>query len=69
MREKWPIRHIAHTAYEAMARAYAVSEDYDSAKDYLNRAREALAKLKLDAEDQKVYSDQIRETEQIIKSP
>jgi len=65
--EKNSLSDVLHTAYEAIARAYAISKDYGRAKDYLNRAREQLTKLKLDKEDRKAYSDQIRETEQMLR--
>jgi tetratricopeptide (TPR) repeat protein len=66
--EKNSLSEVLHTAYEAIARAYAVSKDYGRAKDYLNQAREQLAKLQLDEEERKIYSDQIRETEQMIRA-
>jgi tetratricopeptide (TPR) repeat protein len=66
--EKNSLSEVLHTAYEAIARAYAVSKDYERAKDYLNRAREQLAKLQLDEEERKIYSDQIHETEQMIRA-
>ena len=49
-----------------MARAYAVGKEYDVARGYINRARDQLAKSNVDEEDRKIYSDQIRETEQLI---
>jgi hypothetical protein len=49
-----------------MAHAYAVGKEYDTARDYIKRARDQLAKTKLDAEDRKIYSDQINETEKLI---
>jgi hypothetical protein len=61
------IADVIHTANEAVARAYAVAKDYDKAREYLDRARQQLRKLKLDSEDRKIYSDQIRETERLIK--
>jgi tetratricopeptide (TPR) repeat protein len=55
------------TGYEGMARAHAVAKDYPSAKDYVKKAREQLKKTTgLDDEDRKIYSDQIRETEELI---
>jgi tetratricopeptide (TPR) repeat protein len=65
--EKNDLSEVLHTAYEAVARAYAVSKNYPLAKDYLTRAREHLAKLKLDEEDRKIYADQIHETELMIR--
>ena len=49
-----------------MARAYAVAKDYDSARNYITKAREQLANSIVDDEDRKTYSDQIRETEEMI---
>ncbi len=57
---------ILCTGYEAMARACAVAEDYEAARDYVRKAREQLAKSTVDDEDRKIYSDQIRETEKLI---
>ena len=57
---------ILCTGYEAMARAYAVAEDYESARDYIRKAQEQLAKSTVDEEDRKIFSDQIRETEKLI---
>jgi tetratricopeptide (TPR) repeat protein len=65
--QKNDLANILHTAYEAMARAYAVADDHKSAKEYLKRAREQLDKLTLDDEDRKVYLDQIRETEELTE--
>jgi tetratricopeptide (TPR) repeat protein len=61
------LSEVLHSAYEAMARAYALSKDYQPAKDYLNKAREQLAKITPDEEDRKIYLEQISETEQLIK--
>lgn len=58
---------ILHTGYEGMAHAYAIAKDNQSARDYVSKAREQLDKAAgLSAEDKKVYSDQIRETEELI---
>jgi hypothetical protein len=57
---------ILSTGYEGMARACAIAKDYESAGNYITKAREQLAKLTLDEEDRKIYSDQIRETEELI---
>ena len=58
---------ILHTGYEGMALAYAIAKDIQSSRDYINKAREQLNKATgLDAEDKKIYSDQIRETEESI---
>jgi tetratricopeptide (TPR) repeat protein len=57
---------ILCTGYEGMARAFAIAKDYESARNYILKAREQLANSILDDEDRKIYSDQIRETEELI---
>ncbi len=64
--EKNSLSDILCTGYEAMARAHAVAKEYDAARGYIQRARDALAKSSVDEEDRKIYSDQIQETEQLI---
>jgi len=54
------------SGYEGMARAFAIAKDFESARNYVKKAREQLAKMTLDEEDRKIYSDQIRETEELI---
>jgi tetratricopeptide (TPR) repeat protein len=62
------LSEILHTGYEGMARAYAVAKNYESAKENIKKALEQLSKApELDAEDKKIYSDQIRETQELIK--
>jgi len=65
--KKNSLTEVVHTANEAVARAYAVAKDYEKAREYLDRARRQLQKLSLDSEDRRIYSDQIRETERLIK--
>jgi tetratricopeptide (TPR) repeat protein len=56
------------SAYEGMARAYAVAKEKRSAMEYIKKAREALDKATgMGAEDKKIYSDQIVETEALLK--
>ena len=57
---------ILATAYEAVARAYAVAEDHVSASKYLRLARNQLETLDLKAEDRKAYAGQIDDTERLI---
>jgi hypothetical protein len=65
--QKNNLTEILHTGYEGMARAYAIGKDIQSARDYISKAREQLNKVTgLDDEDKKIYSDQIRETEELI---
>lgn len=56
------------SAYEGMARAYAVAKEKRSAMEYIKKAREALDKAKvMSAGDKKVYAGQIDETEALLK--
>lgn len=55
------------SAYEGLARAYAVAKKYRSAKEFINKARDQLREVSLDAEDLKTYTDQIDETERMIR--
>ena len=64
--EKDNLPKVIISAYEGLARAYAVAKDQQSAKNYINKAREQLARLTSDDEDKKVYSEQIRETEELM---
>lgn len=65
--EKDNLSEILHTGYEGMARAYAIAKDNQSARNYIKKAREQLDKATgLDDEDKKIYTDQIRETEELI---
>ncbi len=57
---------ILHTAYEAMARPYAVAKDYKPARMYIAKASRQLGSLSVDDEDRKVYLNQIRETNGLI---
>ena len=65
--EKNNLSDIVHTANEAIARAYAVAKDYRSARSYLNKARQQFHNLRLDKEDEKIYSDQLHDTELFIE--
>jgi tetratricopeptide (TPR) repeat protein len=58
---------IIHTAYEAMARASAVSKDYRRARRYLDKARRRLDESDLEKSDRGIYLDQIAETEGLIR--
>jgi hypothetical protein len=64
--EENELADIAHTADEAMARAYAVAKDYHNARRYLSSARKRLDRLSLSERDRDVYMDQIRQTEALI---
>ena len=43
-----------------------MAKDNQSARAYIGKAREQLAKVTLDDEDRTIYSDQIRDTEEMI---
>jgi hypothetical protein len=64
--EKNNLPEILISAYEGMARAFAIAKDHHSARSYINKAREQLARSTADDEDKKVYSEQIRETEKLM---
>ena len=64
--EREKLSEVLVTAYEAVARAYAVAGDHASASKYLKLARNQLETLDLSAEDRKVYLGQIDETEKLI---
>jgi tetratricopeptide (TPR) repeat protein len=55
------------SAYEGMARAYAVAKEYSVAREFIDKARQQLRAVSLDDEDRKTYSDQIDETELMTK--
>lgn len=54
------------SAYEAIARAYAVAKKPRQANDYLVRARRKLDGLALGPEDRRVYLAQIEDTRRLI---
>jgi len=64
--EKSGLSEVLPTANEAMARAYAVSGDYQTAKKYLDKARLQLDRMKLDEEDRSIYLGQIEQTALLI---
>lgn len=64
--QKNDLQEVLATAFEAVARAYAVARDYPSAKSYIEKARDQLSKVSLDDEDKETYLGQIRETEALI---
>lgn len=60
------LSEILISGYEGMARAYATARDYESARAFVKKAREQLHASDLDDEDEKIYSEQIHETEELI---
>ena len=53
-------------AYEGMARAYAVAQQPQLARDYIVKARKELESIE-DKEDKKIYADQINDTESLLQ--
>ena len=53
------------SAYEGMARAYAAAHQTQLARDYITKARKQLESIR-DKEDNKIYVDQINETESLL---
>ncbi len=54
------------SAYEGIARAYAVIKDYKKAEEYIVKAETELEKI-TDKEDREIYGPQIKETRAMIK--
>jgi hypothetical protein len=55
------------SAYEGMARAYAVAKEYGLSREFIDKARRLLRSKVVEDEDLKTYSDQIDETERMIR--
>lgn len=53
------------SAYEGIARAYAVLKDYENAKKYIAKAEDELGKI-TDKEDRDIFEPQIKDTKSII---
>jgi hypothetical protein len=54
------------SAYEGVARAYAIAQQPQLARDYIVKARKELESIR-DEEDKKIYADQINETERLLE--
>lgn len=65
--QKNDLSELEGTAYEAMARAYAVAKDARTAGRYLKKAREHLDASSADDEDRRIFLGQIRATERMIE--
>ena len=65
--EKNSLKDLLLSAYEGMARAYATGNDTGEARRFLGMARKQL-ELVHDEEDRKIYSQQIDETETLLKN-
>jgi tetratricopeptide (TPR) repeat protein len=57
---------IIPSAYEAIARAFAIAGDSKHAIGYLSRARRLLDKLPIGREDRGIYLAQIEDTQRLI---
>jgi tetratricopeptide (TPR) repeat protein len=57
---------IVPSAYEAVARAYAVAKDPKHANEYLSKAKILLDRIPLDKGDRGIYLGQIEDTQQMI---
>jgi tetratricopeptide (TPR) repeat protein len=57
---------IVPSAYEAVARAYAVAKDSKRANEYLAKAKVLLDRIPLDKEDRGIYLQQIEDTQRMI---
>ena len=64
--KKKKLSEVLATAYEAIARAYAVAKNRANARKYLGLARKQIESLDLGVEERKVYLDQINETKKMI---
>jgi len=66
--ERNNLREFLPSAHEGLARAYAIGGDSKAAKEQLGKARELLSKsTRLDEEDKKIFTEQIQETESLIR--
>jgi hypothetical protein len=63
---KEKLSEVLPTAYEAVARAYAVAGDRAHSTKYLKLARNQLKALDLREEDRQVYLSQMEDTERLI---
>jgi hypothetical protein len=64
--ERGGLNQFIGTAYEALARAYAIGGNRKSARGYLKMARAHLEALDLGAESRKIYLGQTEDTEKLI---
>lgn len=54
------------SAYEGIARAYAICKDYTKAKEYIEKAEKEFEKV-TDKEDREIFEPQIKDTKSLIK--
>ena len=64
--ERSNLSSLIVSAYEGIARAYAVNNDTQSARIFIKKAREQLTMAKVDDEDRRIFLDQILETEKLM---
>jgi hypothetical protein len=64
--EKNGLKDLLPSAYEGMSRAHATANDTGEARRYMEMARRQL-ELVQDEEDRKIYSQQMDETEALIR--
>jgi flavin reductase (DIM6/NTAB) family NADH-FMN oxidoreductase RutF len=62
------LNDMIHTAFEGVARAYAVDGDTENARINLDKARAHLSSMKMGANDSEPYLAQIEETERMLHS-
>jgi len=60
------LSELLPSAYEGVARGYAVAEQPQLARDYIVMARKELESIR-DEEDKKIYAGQINETESLLQ--
>jgi hypothetical protein len=65
--ENQGVSDLLCTAFEAMARAYAVGNRASSAKRFLDKAQRQLDRTALDAEGQGIFSSQLRDTGKLVR--
>jgi hypothetical protein len=66
--EKKHLDELLPSALEGVARAYAAAGDSTNGRRILKMARQTLARLELPADDRRIFSAQIRETEGLLRS-
>ncbi len=64
--EEKSLGEVIPTAYEALARAYAVARDPKHAEEHLTRARRLVERLPIGKDDKRIYLGQIQETQRLI---
>lgn len=60
------LTQLLPSAYEGIARAYAIARQPQLVRDYIVKARKELDSIR-DEEDKKIYAGQINETESLLE--